>query len=159
MRKLIFILIFIFLFLAVSITSYFVFVEKPEYEKVIRVIDGDTFELENGKIVRLLGINAPEKGQKCFEEARERLKELVEGKIVRLEKDIQNKDKYGRFLRYVFVNKTFVNLLLVKEGYAFTYLINSNKYKNELLEAEKYARENKIGCLWKVSFSNCSNCI
>ena len=59
---------------------------------VARVIDGDTLELANGKRIRLLGIDAPEKGQFFYEEARERLKELVEGKRVFLERDVSNSD-------------------------------------------------------------------
>jgi len=45
-------------------------------------------------------------------------KDLVEGKIVRLEKDIPDRDKYGRLLRYVWVDSLFINLELVKQGFA-----------------------------------------
>lgn len=131
------------------VSSLFLF-DKIEYAKVIRVIDGDTFEIENKEKVRLIGINTPEIREKCYLEAKQRLKDLVENKTVKLVKDKKDRDKYGRLLRYVFVNDTFVNLVLVKEGYAFVYFDNVNvRYLEELIQAEKYAKENKIGCLWK----------
>ena len=51
----------------------------PEITSAIvsRIIDGDTIELQNGERVRLLGINTPEKGQPYYEEATNRLKELI----------------------------------------------------------------------------------
>jgi len=90
---------------------------------VKRVVDGDTFELDNGSKVRLIGIDAPEdplgKTPDCFaKESFQFLKELVEGKSVTLAKDINNKDKYGRLLRYVFLDPIFVNEILVKKGFA-----------------------------------------
>lgn len=91
---------------------------------VTRVIDGDTIELENGKRVRYLGINTPEsvdprKPVECFgKEASFKNKELVLNKKVVLEKDISEIDKYGRLLRYVYVDNIFVNLELIKQGYA-----------------------------------------
>ena len=54
----------------------------PETVKVKRVVDGDTFITENNRVIRLLGIDAPEKGQKCFEEARRYLQNLIEGREV-----------------------------------------------------------------------------
>ena len=127
---------------------------------VTKVIDGDTFQIETGEKVRLLGINAPEVGEKCYEEAKKRLKELIEGKKVKLERDVKDKDQYGRLLRYVFVDDSFVNLMLVKEGLAHTYIVKPNvKYANELKEAENYAESNHIGCLWKKSSEKCEDCI
>lgn len=63
-------------------------------------------------------------------------------------------------LRYVFVNNSFVNLILVKEGLANVYISEPNKkYEKELREAENYAKENRIGCLWQYSEENCNKCI
>jgi micrococcal nuclease len=125
-----------------------------EIFKVIRVIDGDTIEIETGERVRYLGIDTPEtvdprKPVQCFGiEASKKNKELVEGKTVRLEKDITDKDKYDRLLRYVYVNNLFVNLELVKQGFAFSYTYPPDvKYQAEILAAEQEAREAKRG-LW-----------
>lgn len=91
---------------------------------VVRVIDGDTIKLENGGKVRYIGVNTPEsadprKPVQCFgKEASVKNEELVLNKRVRLEKDVSETDKYGRLLRYVYVGDTFINLELVKQGYA-----------------------------------------
>ena len=58
-----------------------------EFETVERVVDGDTLVLGNGERVRLIGINAPEKGEPCFGEAKKALQEMVENKQVFLQKD------------------------------------------------------------------------
>jgi len=124
---------------------------KENIFMVKKVIDGDTIELENGFIVRYLGINAPESGQNFYEEAKQRNKELVEGKKVKLEYDVQIYDNYQRILAYVFVDDIFVNLQLVKEGLALVETISPNiKYIDDLLNAQKYAKENGLG-IWKKS--------
>lgn len=116
---------------------------------VSKVTDGDTVELQSGERVRLLGINTPEKGQPYHEEATNRLKELIEGKTVTLEKDVGDKDQYGRLLRYVFLSDENINIKLVKEGYANVYIISPNtKYKNYFIQAETEAKNLKIG-VWK----------
>jgi micrococcal nuclease len=157
-RLITFLLIFLILtFIAyLEKTGYFV---KKEVAFVKRVIDGDTFELENGKRVRLLGIEAPEKNEFYFEEATNELKKLVEGKRVLLEKDLVSEDKYGRLLRHVFINGIFVNLYLVENGFANAYFVEPNfKYYSKFLEAEKSAMNRKVG-IWKKSEDPYSNCI
>jgi len=128
--------------------------EKTETLKVVKVIDGDTIKLENGKVVRYIGIDAPEtshptKSVQCFgDEATKKNKELVEGKEVRLEKDVSETDKYGRLLRYVWIENIFVNDYLVRQGYAYSSTYPPDvKYQEQFREAEKEARENKRG-LW-----------
>jgi endonuclease YncB( thermonuclease family) len=129
--------------------------------KVERVIDGDTFELENGAIVRLLGINSPEKGQPYYQEATNRLKDLVEGNRVTLISDVDDKDQYGRLLRYVFFNDTFINLLMVKEGLANVYIIEPNHlYEGELYAAQLESMAESLGIWQRSEDLTCgSNCI
>ena len=95
---------------------------------VSRVIDGDTIELAGGEHLRYIGIDTPEevdprKPVQCFAtEAAERNKELVEGKDVVFYKDVSERDRYGRLLGFVYLpDGTFVNRMLVSEGYAFSY--------------------------------------
>ena len=88
---------------------------------VSRIIDGDTIELMNGERVRLIGINAPEKAQPYTVEATTKLSQLIGYNSITLEKDVSDKDQYNRLLRYVYVGSTFVNLEMVKQGYAIAY--------------------------------------
>jgi len=116
--------------------------------KIKRVIDGDTFILEDDSKVRLIGINAPD-GDNCFAlEATDKVIGLLEGKEVVLEKDITDKDKYDRLLRYAYIDDVFINGYLVIEGYAQVATYPPDiKYKDILLEAQKVAQENNSG-LW-----------
>ncbi len=122
--------------------------------RVTRVIDGDTFEIEAGKRVRYIGIDTPElatkqKSAQCFsQEAAEKNKELIEGKTVQLEKDRSETDRYGRLLRYVYINNTFVNKILIEEGFAkVDAFLPDVKYYSLLKEAETQAKTNRKG-LW-----------
>ena len=122
--------------------------------KVIRVIDGDTIEIEGGEVVRYIGIDAPEtvnprKSVECFGvEAFKKNQELVEGKIARLEKDVTDRDKYNRLLRYVWIGEAFVNLELVKQGFSYSYSYPPDvKYQDQLVEAQREAKEAGRG-LW-----------
>jgi len=120
---------------------------------VKEVIDGDTIILSDGRRVRLIGINTPEHGMYFYEEAKEALEMIVLGKKVFLEKDVSEKDQYGRLLRYVYLGDLFVNMEMVKRGFANVYTYPPDvKYMNEFLEAERYARENNLG-LWLKSDS------
>jgi micrococcal nuclease len=130
-------------------------IEKQEvFFKVVKVIDWDTIKLENGEAVRYIGIDTPEtvhpsKPVQCFgKEASDKNKELVEGKLVKLEKDITDRDKYDRLLRYVWVGDLFINDDLVRQGYAYAYTYPPDvKYAEQFAQAQKEARENNRG-LW-----------
>ncbi len=127
---------------------------QPEIRKVIRIVDGDTIVIEGNKKLRYIGINTPEsvdprRPVQCLaNEASQRNKELVEGKLVTLEKDVSETDKYGRLLRYVYVDGVMINKQLVQEGYALASAYPPDvKHQSELKEAENEARENKRG-MW-----------
>lgn len=122
--------------------------------KVIRVVDGDTIEIEGGEKVRYIGVDTPEtvdprRAVGCFgREAAGKNKELVEGQMVRLEKDISETDKFGRLLRYVWVEQVLVNDYLVRGGFAYASSYPPDiKYQEQFRVAEKEAREKKQG-LW-----------
>ena len=143
--------------------------------KVVKVIDGDTIVLQGGETVRYIGMDAPEMSfrQGCFaQQATTKNSELVLGKFVRLEKDVSERDKYGRILRYVYVSKNdnpstltnlnnnelevFVNEYLVKEGYATVKIYSPDVvYADLLAQAEKDARENHRG-LWSECYQGIS---
>jgi len=118
---------------------------------VIKVIDGDTIDLKNNMRLRLVGINTPEKDMYFFEEAKVFMEILVLGKQVKLEKDVTDKDMYGRYLRYVYLPDIFVNLEMVKSGFANAYTYPPDvKYTEKFIEAERSARTNEAG-LWEKS--------
>ena len=119
---------------------------------VTKIIDGDTFLIEGGYSVRILGIDADERGYPCYQLAKERLEELILNKKVILEKGVKDKDKWCRYLRYVFLDGKNISLELVKEGLAVSRVFPEDiKYKEEIIEAEREAKENKIGCKWSFS--------
>ena len=115
---------------------------------VSKIIDGDTVIIE-GASVRLLGMDADEKGSPCWKAARDRITELVLDKQVDVvaEKNV-NKDQYKRYLRYLFLNGTNIDLQLVKEGLAVARTEDSS-YASQFVEAEIYARNSHIGCKWQ----------
>ncbi len=127
---------------------------------VTRVIDGDTIEVEReGEIykVRMIGIDTPEtvhpnKPVEYFGiEASKKLKELIENKDVILKADETQDDidRYGRLLRYVYLDEVDINLEMIKQGYAFEYTYRVPYEKQEVYEeAEEVARVNELG-LWK----------
>src|SRR3989344_8011309 len=87
---------------------------------IVDVIDGDTFETEDGTRIRLLGVNTPEVNEDYYIVAKDALKKLVLNKTVMLVEDIQDKDNYGRDLRYMYIGEAFVNSYLIENGYAKT---------------------------------------
>mgnify|MGYP001566104521 CR=1 FL=1 len=150
--------------------------------QVIRVIDGDTIVValdHKPETIRLIGINTPEtvapnRPVQCFgPEASTYLKNLLADRVVQLETDDSqdNRDKYNRFLRYVFLpnslplqampagrhggvrggrDEIHINQLLVEQGYAREYTFNKKNpynYQAEFRAAQKLAKKNKLG-LW-----------
>ena len=123
---------------------------------VERVIDGDTIDVSvkgETKRVRLLNIDTPELGRngvsdECFaREAKTRLEELLpSGTKVSLEYDVETQDRYGRELAGVFKETTFINEVIVKEGYAHAVVFEPNrKFYDRILAAEAGPKNNKSG--------------
>ncbi len=129
--------------------------KQSDLVRVARIVDGDTIELENGEKVRYIGINTPESVKtntpiQCMaKEASARNKELVEGKLIRLEKDVSDRDRYGRLLRYIYLEDgTFVNDILVREGYARALTFPPDvAFAENFKQSEREAREAQRG-LW-----------
>ncbi len=139
-------------------------VEKEDCEvdmyatTISRAVDGDTVEFDcNGvsEKIRIIGIDTPEtvhpsKPVQCFgKEASDKMKNLVTGKKVILRKGqgSDNRDKYGRLLRYVEIDKKDIGMEMVKEGFAFSYKSYPHEKLDEYNQLEKTARENEKG-LW-----------
>lgn len=123
--------------------------------KVTRVVDGDTFEIDDGRKVRMIGINTPESvdPRRAVEyygkEASRYTKSLMEGKEVFLLEGTTPEDRYGRILGWVWLSDgTFVNGDLIYQGYAQVYTFADNpEHANYLLTLQRDAREAGRG-LW-----------
>jgi endonuclease YncB( thermonuclease family) len=134
--KIIFILVGVVFVLL--IVAFFFSIPKPydetklENNTVMRVIDGDTFDYYNADTnkmirVRLLCVNTPERGKSGYDEATTYLRSLLLYKEVTLKSSVNDTDKYGRQLRYVYVNNdgeiSFINKLVLDGGYGVSMVI------------------------------------
>lgn len=126
------------------------------FSAVKTVYDGDTLVLDDGRKVRLLGINTPEvqhhnqSGEAGGEEAKQWLINALKHTTVRLEIGNEKTDKYGRTLAHVFTEqKVHINLQLVAAGLAAVSIYPTNLlYVNELLAAQERAERAGLG-IWK----------
>ncbi|MBR9701724.1 hypothetical protein GOV13_02270 [Candidatus Pacearchaeota archaeon] len=123
---------------------------EEELFLVTYVVDGDTLEIENGERVRLICIDTPEKGEDGYKDAKEYLEDLVLDEKVRLEKDVSERGKYGRLVRYIYLEDgTFVNEKMVKKGYAEAYWYYPDvTLCPEIQDAEDYAKKRDLG-IWE----------
>lgn len=128
-------------------------ISNLEEALVVRVIDGDTVVIEGGERLRYIGMDTPESTtqHECFgDEATERNRDLVEGRVVALETDVSDRDRFGRLLRYVYVDGVMVNELLVREGFATVSTYPPDvKYQERFLAAQTAARQAEAG-LWSA---------
>lgn len=135
---------------------------------ILRVIDGDTIELNNGQKVRLIGVDTPEKFEskklhkdskksgKSIEIIKEEgefaskfTKKTAEGKKCKLVFDKYEKDRYNRILAYVVLEDgRILNEEIIKNGFGVAYVVFPFKQKEKYIALEKTARNNKVG-LWK----------
>jgi micrococcal nuclease len=129
---------------------------------VLKVIDGDTVDIDikgNTERVRLIGVNTPEtkhptKPIECFgPEASAYLTQLLpKGTHVRIERDIEARDRYGRMLLYLYreSDNLFINLDLVSHGYGTPMSIEPNTFhRNDFVHAAALAETTNVG-LWKA---------
>jgi micrococcal nuclease len=128
--------------------------KNPQFEigLVNKVVDGDTIDVTiDGETepVRYLGIDSPESGQPFWREGRDGNQALVEDELVTLVRDISDRDKFNRLLRYVFLKDgTFVNEELVKQGFARAIAYPPDTACEDLLNlAEQEAQKQGLG-IW-----------
>ena len=125
---------------------------------MIRVVDGDTIYAQLAdrvEKIRYIGVNTPEihhpiKGEEPGgREAARVHRGIVSGRRVRLELDVQSRDRYGRLLAYVWVGDTMVNAELVRLGYAQVMTVPPNvRYQDLFLKLQREARDAARG-LWR----------
>ncbi len=126
-------------------------ISPPETATVTQVIDGDTITIAGGYRVRYIGIDTPEVHPELEDfgiAAWQANRQLVEGKKVRLERDVSETDKYGRLLRYVFADDIFVNGELVRQGLAQVKAYPPDtRYQDYLEQMEAEAKAARRG-IW-----------
>ena len=113
---------------------------------VVRVIDGDTFVSKDGR-VRLYGMDTPELGERCADEATRLMVDLA-GDTVRVESGPRRKDPYERDLYYVYTyGGDSIDETLVRKGLALAWT-RDGQHRDFLVDLEATARERGVGCLW-----------
>lgn len=127
---------------------------------VTKVVDGDTIRVlmsNKSTTIRLIGINTPEtvdprRGVECFGmEASHKMKELLEGRKVRLVPDPSqsDRDKYDRLLRYVYRDDgVFINKQMIAEGFAYEYTYDTPYRFQKEFKREQTSAQNKGVGLW-----------
>lgn len=135
---------------------------KQQTFKVKRVVDGDTFETETKEKIRLIGVDTPETVkpgspvETYGKEASDYTKKRLTGKTITAFTDTEDKDKYGRLLRYVFVDgeTRMFNEELIAEGYANVMTVPPNvMYAKSFVKLEREARSQKKG-LWADEYAS-----
>ena len=121
-----------------------------EEAEVLDVIDGDTIDVRVGgrrERIRYFGVDTPERGDRCYNEATER-NEALAGDTVRLLPDVRERDPNDRLLRYVFTEEgASVEARLIAEGLGAAWRADG-AYRDELVALETAARAADAGCLW-----------
>lgn len=123
---------------------------------VRKAVDGDTLRLVDGRLVRLIGIDAPEIDhdrqlmQPMADQAWSFLKKETEGRKVRLKFGSEEKDRYGRMLAYIYdPDDKLINASILEKGYAYTLYVRPNTEMHEhLLSAQQRAMDHQRG-LWQ----------
>jgi micrococcal nuclease len=121
------------------------------------VVDGDTFRCDDGRKVRLIGIDSPEQRQRPYgAQARAALLRMTPpGTALRLESDVAGTDRYGRVLAYAWLKSLLVNEALIQQGWAVQYTVPPNvKYADRFGRAQKEARAQGRG-LWSGRAFDC----
>ena len=166
LRRLIYLLLVTFLLLSFSVAAYAeespCVLQEPNRQISVRYInDGDTFTLEDGNRIRMIGINTPELGYKDKPDqplsvrAREQLRSYLRGSHALIVYDKERHDKYGRVLAHVFDEQgNNIGAELIREGLGFAISIPPNLYYRECYRnAEKQARHANLG-VWAEPYFN-----
>ncbi len=137
-----------------AVVLAFNFAENQNLYTVTEVYDGDTIKIDDGRIVRLIGVDAPEVEspyrhlEPFGNESKAYMETFVLKKKVRISSGKEPLDKYGRTLAYVYLKDgTLVNGRIIKDGWAMAYQRFDFEYKDLFIAYEKEARSKAIG-IW-----------
>ena len=122
--------------------------EAKSEHLVTRVIDGDTVIVDELYTIRLIGIDAPERGKEGYQEAKDYLAEKINNRFVWLELDTSQTDKYDRVLGYIYLEDLMINEQIVAAGLAkATPIAPDTRYASEIKAAQDQAKQAQLG-LW-----------
>ena len=117
---------------------------------VTHIVDGDTLDEQASGVtlrVRVFGVDTPERGEPCYDDATKRLEALADHEV-RLIPDRRQQDSFGRELRYVLApDGRSIDATLVDEGYAHAWR-EDGALRDRLAQIEMSATAAKRGCLW-----------
>jgi micrococcal nuclease len=124
----------------------------------VEIIDGDTFRLTTGDTVRLIGIDAPELSQPGGVLSREYLAQLLLSKPITLERGSEDRDKYNRLLRFVYINDLCINEEMIRQGYAEARYLPGSPIHDYYVQLEIQAEITRAG-LWSDNIFQPRLCI
>ena len=114
---------------------------------VVRIIDGDTLDTTAGRI-RLYGIDAPERGEECFDEATGELERLASSSV-RTERGARLTDSFDRNLRYLYTQSgASIDEILISKGLAVAWT-QDGQHREHLMAVQGVAMQERTGCLWR----------
>ena len=122
--------------------NFILFNRLSEQNRVVEVVDGDTFQLKSGKRVRLIGVDAPEYNRCGGAESKNRLKEFILGQKVTLKEEVQ--ETFGRSLALVYLNNQLINKIMLEEGWGRTDY-RKNSQRDKLTAAFHFAQQKRLG--------------
>ncbi len=127
-----------------------------DIHEVARVYDGDTIQLDDGRNIRLIGVDAPEvdspysQAEPFGEESKAYLHRFLAGKKVYIRVGPTPVDRYGRTLAYVYAGDVLVNGRIIKDGWARAEVRFHHRYQDLFVSYEKEARAKRTG-MWEHS--------
>jgi len=130
--------------------------KQLDIHEVITVYDGDTIQIDDGRNIRLIGVDAPEvdspytRGEPFGEESKEHLRKLLAGKKVHVRVGPESTDRYGRTLAYIYAEDVLINGRIIRDGWAQADVRFSYKNRDLFVAYEKEARARRIG-MWEQS--------
>lgn len=129
-------------------------VKLKDLHEVVKVYDGDTILIEDGRKIRLIGVDAPEvespytKEEPYGSASRKHLEGLLSGKKVFIRGGEEPRDRFGRTLAYVYADDVLLNGRMIRDGWARVYVKFDYEYKDLFTAYEREARARGIG-IWE----------
>lgn len=128
-------------------------VKYQDLHEVVRVYDGDTIQIDDGRKIRLIGVDAPEVESPYTKEepygslSRKYLSSLLAGKKVFIKEGEESRDRFGRTLAYVYADGILINGRIIRDGWAKAYVRFDHEYKELFTTYEKEAKAKGLG-IW-----------